>query len=117
MRKSAIYVMGMFMLIVLMSIYNIVDTQQHEEIHKAIYEDYGINATIKYTYFSLDGRMGVTTAYYKDGQCPDLCKFSNELNEIVNYNVTSVVNTALLVVMLYLFIQFLIAFKDEYDGI
>jgi hypothetical protein len=82
------------------------NTMQHEKVHKAIYEDYGINADIHYTWLSglFSGRLGYTQAYITNNTCPNECMLANEYNEIIGYNVSTLVTAICGAMILWLFV-------------
>ena len=114
MRKSIIYFIGSLIIALIMFISNYQITHWHEEIHKTIYEHYGIESEIEYDNFGLSGE---TRAYYKEGQCPEMCKFAHELNEIVEYNVLIVLETSLFIVFICFLVKTFVYLKEEEDQI
>lgn len=51
----------------------------HEQVHKIIFNDYGMNSTIN----MFDGFDATTTAF---GYCNDNCKLANEINDGIGYH-------------------------------
>lgn len=70
-------------IIVAMGIYfsGLIMVINHEDVHKEIFAEYGINSTIKIDHFRLSG----VTYALDNGSCNDYCKLANNQNEIVGY--------------------------------
>lgn len=62
---------------------------QHENVHKAINSNYGIDSEIYINYFTLSGN----TISYDADKCNDECKSLHSMNEIVSYNLDTVMFT------------------------
>jgi len=60
----------------------------HEELHKIIFDEYGINITI--TYFDgLSFNTVTTPDKNSSGVCNDYCQLSHNINEAIAYNLES----------------------------
>jgi hypothetical protein len=92
---------------------------QHENVHKLIYDNYNGNATIKYYFISgfWTSKFGETIPQNNTG-CTELCILANEQNEIVGYNVESVIEALFLMTFLFILyseIDKTDKFEDEFE--
>ena len=60
---------------------------RHEDVHKAIYDFDGIASFIEIDYLKMEGR----TITLEKNKCDDTCHMLQMQNEIVGYNVNSIV--------------------------
>lgn len=88
MGKYSGFFFAVFVLLILFIASVVAGTLQHENVHKAIFTDYGIKSTVKYSWFRgiFTGTMGVTSAVYDSKECSDSCKLAHEINEVISYN-------------------------------
>lgn len=92
------------LLIVLMALGVISATVYHENAHKRIFLEYGLeNVSIDY------GFVSNTTAY---GECEGDCKMLNQMNEVIGYNSFGLISM-LIVCMFFILILYLE--MGEYD--
>jgi len=86
-RRIKIGLLKIFMIALMIFIANIIiktDVESHEKVHKIIFEDYGINATIE-----LEGIGGYTIGMIPDNMSKEDYRFmmlAHEMNEIESYN-------------------------------
>lgn len=76
-------IIGSFYFVALENLYD------HELIHKKIFDTYGIENNLSINYRTLGGN--VTVENYED--CNDACLTQNRFNDIINYNVTTIIHT------------------------
>lgn len=111
--KNFIWAMIVFFLF--FSVALVSSVMQHEEVHKEIFKDYGIESEVEYTLFSgiFTGSMAHTSAYFNNSQCPLTCKQAHEYNEIVGYNVSSIILSLFLCILFWLVITTLRRMENE----
>ncbi len=77
----------------------------HEDVHKIIYEDYGCNATIKYSFLRTSGETQATCILSEEVR--QRMNDSQNINEIVGYNfsilLTICSTIACLIYLIFLF--------------
>jgi len=106
MRTSMIYFLAVCTTLLLVGTWYYTNVATHEHIHQSIYEDYGINSSIKYNFnpFSDKGWIGVTIPDSNSnyGLCSDSCRLANEMNEVVGYNFAILISVILVMFIIYL---------------
>jgi hypothetical protein len=81
---------------------------QHENVHKAIYDNYGIDSEVHINYLTMSGY----TITYDGDKCTGDCEMLHSYNEIVSYNVDSImfgiygVGFIFLLVTLFIYLEF-----------
>lgn len=112
-------------LIIIFWLANLMMIEEHEEVHAQIYDDYGIaykkvnnlnplNGN-PITYL-ITGKAGYVQAIGNNtDNCNEFCKLAHNNNEVVGYNVSSVIGTMFLILMFFVFYRFIMTddFKDE----
>lgn len=94
--------MAVFLYIIVM----VSHTIEHESAHVAIYNAYGVDSSVHYQFLSADGIFHGRVAYTEaqDGSgCTESCHQLHEMNEIVGYNNTVLVNSLFMCLFLYFF--------------
>lgn len=79
---------GIFLLAIYVVMMNHISL--HEAIHKSIWEDYDINSTIEINFKTISGTTTADLNEYNN-KCNDYCKFQHNLNDIVGYNIVTLV--------------------------
>ena len=87
-------------------------TYQHEKIHQIIYEHNGIESEIRYHPFKL---YAATYAYVKEGQCDKSCEQTHEFNEIVGYNVQTLLASMFLGIFFWWYVTETRRLDDQYN--
>lgn len=78
---------------------------QHESAHIAIYEDYGIESKMHYTFNpGVPAYVQATNATHYFRNCNETCRMLQTQNEIVGYNVITLVGTIFF--LFYLYVMF-----------
>jgi len=78
---------------------NLLNTISHEDIHQKIFDDYNIPSNITINYWT---GSGYTDAHYNTSACNEMCHYQHNMNEIVGYPMTFLINTIFLALILIL---------------
>lgn len=95
--------------VILFKLYMLGFTKQHEYVHQEIFRTYGINSTIYiepiYSFSTVQGYTLPNSEQYKNN-CNESCKNLNLFNEIISYNIDTVVSSIFIcvfIVILFLY--------------
>jgi hypothetical protein len=111
MRKSTIYLIAMVATFLSLIFFYVSYTYEHEAVHQAIYSSYGISSYVEYHWFSTVS--GDTYASYNRSQCPEMCEFAHNMNEIIGYNISTIFATVIFFIFISYSVKFLFALREE----
>ena len=111
-----------FIVLTVLSLYavDMAIVQSHEEAHQNILNDYGIKNHIELNYNPLSNKsyLGRTIADNKTLyriNCNDSCILQNNFNEIVGYNVESLIFAIFIIHILYISYNEFNKIEERYD--
>jgi hypothetical protein len=84
----------------IMWVHTIFSTELHEDAHAAIFQNYGVNSTIKIDYLTGAGSTTPDNSSVQRCSNDDYCVYSHSLNEIISYNITVAFEMVLSVIYL-----------------
>jgi hypothetical protein len=70
----------------------------HEEVHKQVFRNYGVDSTVEINYLTLAGSTSPNMTQYKK-YCNESCDILNIQNEIFGYNIIVLIISLWLMVM------------------
>lgn len=83
----------------------IVEVAMHEEVHKSIFYDYGINSKIVYNInpFNHEDYVGKTIPLNNQERCDQICEGLHGLTEVITLHITFIMFVGTISVVIYLF--------------